>query len=525
MKKLLQYTSLAALALSVCSCGDFLDQYSQDMVVPKTVDHLDEVLIGEVYMPSKTINTGTSQASCQFFNILDDDVNTVATKSQAYVAPLNSRYSVFNMFGYFGWQKDVRYNYDRSSYSDDNATWNDLYHRINVINIILDEIEELPHATDADNATYYRVKGESHFLRAQFFLILANLYGDAYAPATCASKLCVPLKLTPYVEYYPDADTQFQRATVKEVFDQIVTDLTASVDFLTRSPQKQTHLLHRASAEAASLLLSRVHLYMQNWDKAAEEALKVINSRNFSLAGIQTLRPDKPFLTTDNGEVIFSQGSNVIGMLNSSWSFTAKEGDYCVTADLYDLYDDDDARKTCFFNIAATDSVRLSNKYQRGITANHISDVTSLRVSEAYLNYAEACAMMSGREGDANKRLNELRLQRINGYASQNYTGDELRKQVRDERRKELCFEGHRWFDLRRYAVNESHPWSRDIIHVFNHYNDNGKFVTTSYYLLKAGDPNYTFAIPRKIIEADKVPMPDNIREDHERLKTDNDND
>lgn len=36
--------------------------------------------------------------------------------------------------------------------------------------------------------------------------------------------------------------------------------------------------------------------------------------------------------------------------------------------------------------------------------------------------------------------------------------GEDLVNLIRDERRRELCFEGHRWFDLRRYAVNPKYP-------------------------------------------------------------------
>lgn len=61
------------LLVSVSSCGDFLDEYSQDMVVPKTVSDLEEVLIGETYMKSTETSYGMSSSTCGFFNMLDDD--------------------------------------------------------------------------------------------------------------------------------------------------------------------------------------------------------------------------------------------------------------------------------------------------------------------------------------------------------------------------------------------------------------------------------------------------------------------
>lgn len=520
MKKLFINISLGILCLGLGGCNDFLSEYSQDMVVPKTVDHFNELLIGEVYMQSRAIQYGMTSASCQFLNMLDDDINTTGTSTQGNVGNPSYKYTIDQMFGYYAWQKDIRYNFDHTYYMQDNATWNDLYHRINVINIMLNEIEDVPHSTDVEHAKYLRVKGEAHFLRAQAFLILANLYGDAYDPSTCASKLCVPLKLTPYVEYDPDADTQFSRASVKDVYGQIVRDLVSADSMLTASPQKEKLRLHRATWEAAALLLSRTYLYMQDWSNAEKQAERVMASSAFSLSTLQSLQSGAPFLTSANPEIIFSQGSNCIGMLGGqggyNYSVAAVPSDYCVTRDLYDIYSDDDARKACFFNIEYTDSVALTNKYER-VSVNHISDALALRMSEAYLNYAEACAMQS-KDSQANSVLSRFRRQRIVDYVDQTYSGAELAKQIRDERRRELCFEGHRWFDLRRYAVNKVYPYSRDIIHVFNRFSDANAFVNTVAYKLPAGDPAYTFPIPRAILDADKVPMPDNPREDRDPI-------
>lgn len=526
MKKILTNISISLLTLVLGGCGDFLSEYSQDMVVPKTVDHFNELLIGEVYIQSYGVRDGMSSGSCQFLNMLDDDISTTGTSIQGNVGNPSYQRAVDGMFGYYAWQRDVRYNFAKTNKTEDNATWNDLYHRINVVNIMLNEIEDVPHETDDDYATYLRVKGECHFFRAQAFLILANLYGDAYEPSTCESKLCVPLKLTHYVEYYPDADTQFSRASVKDVYDQIVRDLVSADSMLTISPQKEKKRLHRASWEAAALLLSRTYLYMQDWANAEKQAARVMASANFNMSTVQRLQSGNPFLTADNSEIIFSQGPNAIGMLGGlngrDWSVAAVPSDYCVTRELYNMYDDNDARKACFFNIAYTDSVALYRKYERQVSVNHISDALTLRMAEAHLNYAEACVMQS-KDGEANNVLNKIRRQRIVGYTDQNYSGAELAKQIRDERRKELCFEGHRWFDLRRYAVNTIYPYSRDIIHVFNRYSDNLAYVNTVYYKLPAGDPSYTFSIPRVILDADKVSMPDNPRENREPLEVEDD--
>lgn len=513
MNKYIKLAAVLLLATFTTSCSGFLDEYSQDMVIAKTVYHFDEVLLGNGYIKSSTVSGGPRLgAPGSFFNVLDDDINTGSVGSETSKTWGSC---LSNIFGCYAWQLRIGSNYNASFFGSDAATWDDLYARINVVNIILDEIEHVSHEKEADDAVYYRVKGESHFLRAYFFFVLANLYGDAYDPATASDKLCVPLKLTPYIEHDKNKDTQFTRATVKEIYDQVVKDLTLAEEYLTISPQNSAHKLHRASFESVELLFSRVYLYMQEWKLAEEKADAVINYRGVSLAGLNAFSGG-PFLTRSNPEVLFSQGANYLAPGDL---FTARPGDFCVTRELRDLYDEKDLRAECFFGVhSMSDSVTLTNKYERGIILSHISDAFLLRTAEAYLNKAEACAMQAGKEQNACDVLNKLRENRIEDYVPVSYTGEELVKQIRDERRKELCFEGHRWFDLRRYAVNTQYPYSKSIIHSYHACGDAG-ISYSQIFVLEEHDPAYTFALPESVIEFDNVPMPDNPRKERKPLK------
>lgn len=501
------------------SCSDFLEEYSQDMIIAKQVSDLDEVLLGSVYIPSSEISYGMSASGCgSFMNILADDIGTGYAEKIYSINTYN--YVITNMFGYYAWQFDVRTNFEGTGKMDDAGTWNNLYYRINIANIILSEIEDLPRNTNQEQQDYIRILGETHFLRAQFYFFLANLYGKPYNPKTCETDLCVPLKLTAYVEHDKNKETQFERATVAEVYNQIVEDLLLARAELTESPQNPQHLLHRASLEAVELLLSRVYLYMQDWKNAAAMADNVTRSDNFMLSAASNLIPSVEWLTSENVEVIFSQGPNYC---TPDGCLIGAAGGFCVTRELYDMYDDNDARKGNFFSTnSLTDSIGLAYKYKPGIYTAHISDIFMMRMSEAYLNKAEALAMQN-QDGDACNALNTLRKNRINNYTDQTYTGEELVKQIRDERRKELCFEGHRWFDLRRYMVNEIYPYSRTIIHKFNIYSDDGNWGGSKFYRLKENDLAYTFALPASVREFDKTPMIDNEREPRPALVFDED--
>ena len=89
----------------------------------------------------------------------------------------------------------------------------------------------------------------------------------------------------------------------------------------------------------------------------------------------------------------------------------------------------------------------------------------------------------------ANQYLRLLRESRIRNYVHTNYTGEKLVEEIRLERRKELCFEGHRWFDLRRTTRPE----------VIKNYMDadwNSLTVT-----IRQDDPKYIIPYPKEAIQ------------------------
>ncbi|MCI5706382.1 MAG: RagB/SusD family nutrient uptake outer membrane protein [Odoribacter sp.] len=496
MKKLL-YGII--VALFCFGCSNFLEEYSQSQTVAKKVSHFDELLLGDGYLPSvnkKYISTDHAG----FLNVLDDDVTTVL----GGIAVHYWSEVMQKLFGYYAWQLEVGRNSEGNILNDDSQTWLDFYRRINVTNIILKEIDELKVDSPAEENDRVRVKGECHFIRASLYFTLVNLYGKAYSKTSASTDLGVPLKLTEYIEHDKDKETQFQRASVAQIYEQIVKDLKASVDYLTQSPQPRP--LHRASKEAAQLLLSRVYLYMQDWNNAAAIAAQLLEN-DTRLHQMNEGDSAKIFLSENCSEVLFSQGS-----MNLHNSMTGASGDFAVSEELVELYDrKNDFRRYFFGTNPNSFAYKLQWKYDT-TAIPHVSDIYTLRISEGYLNLAEAYAMQDNTEG-ANRYLKTLREKRIKGYVHTNYTGEELINEIRLERRKELCFEGHRWFDLRRYAVCEKYPHAQKIIHEFNVFDGNQNFWDhTDIYELPENDPAYVMQIPKSVLEYDETQMPENPR-------------
>lgn len=91
---------------------------------------------------------------------------------------------------------------------------------------------------------------------------------------------------------------------------------------------------------------------------------------------------------------------------------------------------------------------------------------TLIRKTEILLNYAESANEAWGPDGDplgfgftARSKIGELRaragITQPDDYLSSITDKDEMRELIRNERRLELCFEGFRFWDIRRWGLND----------------------------------------------------------------------
>ena len=114
-----------------------------------------------------------------------------------------------------------------------------------------------------------------------------------------------------------------------------------------------------------------------------------------------------------------------------------------------------------------------------------------MRSAEAYLNEAEAAAYL-GNEDEARRVLNLLRANRFSSSANSEVTasGADLITLIRNERRRELALEGHRWFDLRRYMVCSVQPENHAITHDWTYYSSHTSTTMTEVINFNTGMPN-----------------------------------
>jgi len=462
------------------SCKKFLEERSQTLQYVTSWSQLDEILVGEGYMAhTNTFQTSTSGLYLPWLNVMDDDI----TEAVVFKSFPDSRDQVF---GFYTWQSKPFVNVLYAPGTDD--TWARFYKHINATNIIKKKAEEL-----SDNpAELKRIRGEALFLRACYYFYMVNIYGPAYNPASASTDLGVPLKITEFVE-----SSYSSRATVDAVYQQILNDLAQSEKDLTDTRPKS---LYHADVNAVNLMQSRVYLFMQDWQNVSIAAKKVIARKGllYDLAGYQ---PRTSFFNSKSSEAIFTQGTNAMVYLQYENGYTT----FKPSDELMQLYSQDDLRRNAFFETDSRGKYRYTKVYRSStfnVTPEALySDNFFLRSSEAYLNLAESQAM-AGQFTEANAALRILRRSRFQPakFVDVNLEGSALVNFIRDEHRREMCFEGQRWFDLRRYAVNAKYPFSRIITHPWS-LAIVGSASLQSTQTLQVNDPAYLLPIPDPAIE------------------------
>lgn len=467
------YQILSALSFVACmgSCSDFLEGKSQDQILVKTTKDYGELLYGSGYPQSNALGIVEQMTDDADWRMLQSVEN-------------KQNYSVNEAFmTAYCWQPDL-YEYG-TKVPFTSTEYYLFYDKIKGCNAVLDGIDE----AIGTQYEHDRVKAEALALRAYHYFQLVNLYGQPYNKDKQAPG--VPLKLTAAIQ-----ETGLARNTVEEVYRQVEDDLLASIDLL--KPYAVTEKDYRINLPAIYTLLSRVYLYMEEWQKVADHATEALKI-NGTLCDLTTVEStfvansyDSPEVYWNFGGSLFEQNKQPSDELIESF----EEGDvrHDLSNGLYlrsRLENDPNAP-----NVYPRPQVYLgsySTPKCQNVIGNESGDQQvlpglSIRASEAYLNRAEAYAKL-GHNSEALDDLNRVRRHRIKGYQELTEADvPDMLEAVRAERRREFCFEGFRWFDLRRYGCPR-------IVHRFQ---VSGPVM---YYILPQGDPMYTLPLPSTVIE------------------------
>ncbi|WP_199417109.1 RagB/SusD family nutrient uptake outer membrane protein [Chitinophaga silvatica] len=449
--KIFMITAFAGL-VTLSGCKKFLEEKSQSDVIPKTAIDYRELLMGSGYMDNSE--------PMGFVYFLDDDVDLFWEYANGEATVIGTNPAI-QYFPLFTWQPRLA---DRNGLGDliaedpGSTAYFRYYKWIMGCNAVLENIDQSIGSQQEKD----RVKAEALAVRALYYFRLVNLYGEPYTQNPQA--LSIPLKLNSGI-----VAGSMPQATVAEVYNRVVADLKEASRLMDALPivRKDYHI----NQPAIHILLSRVYLYMEKWDESRAEADKVFEQGGqiANLTGYTTT-----WLNYNNPEVEWLFGGNT----------QPNQTTYVPSIPFRATFDPKDVRINVGIQVQDRSLTPLVSKLPIGLDL-----AQTLRTPEALLNRAEANVKLNN-PGPALKDLNDLRRNRIIGYTDVNITDkDQLLQAIREERRKEFCFEGFRWFDLRRYGMPE-----------ITHRYQNALGESIQEFKLAAKDPMYTLPFPNSLL-------------------------
>lgn len=329
------------------------------------------------------------------------------------------------------------------------SIWGACYGNIARCNSILAAIDNVKDASDEEKAN---IKGQAYFLRAFAYFDLLRVYSREPNHLVNDFDLGVPVVLDPFSfetsEVYPG------RETVTECYTQVEKDLDAAISNLGNG----NDFPYFANKVAAKALKARVLLYQEKWLEAATLADEVINESPVGLVapgsyadafkqGAESLF-ELPYASDES--LTFNSLQSI---LMETEATRTGYGDVIPTGGIIDEFAPDGDRITMFHaaNKGGQD-VMYVTKFNGYGGAFGVDNIALIRLAEVYLISAEAHAesQAEGAEARARGLLNTLRVHRNLPEVDAALEGDDLVEAIMQERRLELAFEGHRFFDLKR---------------------------------------------------------------------------
>ena len=361
--------------------------------------------------------------------------------------------------------------------------------RVNRVLAALPTATSTPATAPTDPALKLRLRGEALFLRAFAHFELYRFYSNSAVGTDLAM---------PYMDAVnPTPTTTQKRITVAEYFVKLKADLAEAKTLV---PDNLTDIA-RATKLAVSGLQARVSLYLKEYANASTFATEYINgiplAPRASFAGIWTdaNKLEQAFQLPRSA----TQGARLGSLWRGTGPTTAIGSISWTPSDkLWNSYNQaTDIRFASYLKdeplllTQSRASTRLIAKYAGtgyGTTNENVANVKVFRTGEMYLIRAEAKAENADLTGAA-ADLNALRAARISGYVDQAFaTKDALITAIMDERFKELPYEGHRFFDLKRRNL----PVSRSTVDAPN----------TASQTLPAGNFRFIMPIPLPEMQA-----------------------
>ena len=393
---------LATLTMS--ACDNFLDITPTGKVIAETGDEYRALLTYEYKYFTKDRYMTTLRTD----EMLMDKVKTSSTDLDAYL-------------DLWRWKDDT------PSPTTSYFSWRSYYHSVYIANYIIQNQKKIKEATAQEIS---QLVGEAYMMRAYCHFLLVNLYAEPYTHCTPSQTRGVPMLLEPDVNAIPGS------SSVETVYNQILSDLDKAEQHL-NVEEWELGKNYRFNTTSAQALRARTYLYMGRWSDALEASKDVLSVYN-------ELEDMNNSTTLPNS---YKSKESIVALERfSSNLYTAVD---MPASEFISLYRSGDQRRTKYFKRVTSSTYSLLKGRSDEFSC-------SFRTAEFYLTAAEAAARL-GHTTDAINYLTPLMTKRLNASAYEattaligTMTEEELIQEILDERARELAFEGHRWYDLRR---------------------------------------------------------------------------
>ncbi len=336
--------------------------------------------------------------------------------------------------------------------ADANLIWTGAYRAINIANTVINALDVVK---DADLKK--QLEGEALFIRGIMHFELVRLYGLPFGAVAGNTQLGVVIKTEPTLNE-AEAFEKLPRNTVKQVYDQVITDLTKAVTLL---PEENTV---RATKYTALAFLTRVYLQQGDYSSALTAANEIIESGYYKMnASVRAVFDNKN--TAESIWEIQQNEQNNAGTANNGMAtFYASltgigRADVRIVASYPAAsYPAGDLRISEWYYIGS--GSRPGNTYC-GKWKSFSQNLPVVRLAEMYLTRAECNIRLSSAVGATPGQ--DLAMVRNSVRTNSTSPLIPVLNDVINERFIELAFEGQRIHDLRRLRMpTGSFAWNAD---------------------------------------------------------------
>ena len=445
MKKYISAVLFAVIATTI-SCDSFLDDQPRGNAIAEKTDEYDGMFNTTFFM---------NMSMTDYTHWLNDDILLTQDCITNFPTTLGYYFNVNSVERAFRYEKSIY------EVSENCTAWEKCYKNVYTYNVIANEVMNSSGGTEAEKKA---LQAEARISRAWMHFVLAQIFSKPYNSSYAETELTIPI-----VKEANSTQEEFSRATMKELYDFISTEMEESC------PDLEDRNMHnmRVYKTTGYALLGKMYWMIGEYQKAIEpltiayERALQDNSKIFlqNFDNLQTkygyreltlseLRSEER--TTSGYMLPYTYGDPEILWVKQNVSFSSLLylyyyglPTYYLKPSSYDLFDENDLRRNL---ILTKDDTGTPYPYPIGCIRDKSVNY-GVDLAEIYLALAE-CEARAGSETKARTILEEFRTYRMRagyeGIPTSVNTKDELIKFCVNEERREFMGKKHRYYNLRR---------------------------------------------------------------------------